>query len=119
MYRIVVTGSRDWSNRDPIKDTFDRVYAKHGTDVTLINGTARGVDRIAAEVARSLGWQVIDVPADWDQYGRSAGFRRNEQMLRMSPDICIAFWDGQSRGTQHTIRTAEQMGIRTYVVRLI
>jgi ABC-type sugar transport system substrate-binding protein len=46
--------------------------------------------------------------ADWDQFGKRAGYLRNEQMLNQHPTAVWAFWDGQSRGTLHTMREARK-----------
>lgn len=50
------------------------------------------------------------MPADWDLYGKSAGFKRNVQMAEYA-DALVAFWDGASSGTKHMIETAQKMGL--------
>jgi len=85
-----------------------------GTEV--IAGGARGADSIAANFAKGLGLTVREFPADWIVYGRSAGFRRNVEMLDQEPDLVIAFWDGKSTGTAHTRREAEKRGIPVEVI---
>jgi hypothetical protein len=37
-------------------------------------------------------------------------------MLNGSPDLVIAFWDGESRGTRHTIDEAKRRGIPVEIV---
>ena len=78
---------------------------------TIINGGARGADSFAAVAARELNLPVECYPADWATYGKHAGFIRNEQMLDTGVDRVIAFWNGQSHGTQHTIESAKRRGI--------
>lgn len=85
--------------------------------VELIHGNARGADKMAAEVAKELGWDVLAVPAEWDRYGRGAGHKRNQEMVKMKPDLCVAFWDGESRGTLDCISRAKSAGIKVRVVR--
>ena len=80
--RILVCGSREWKDVDAVRRCLSRYYGNH----TLIHGAARGADTIAADVARSLGWEVIPYPADWRRFGRAAGPRRNAEMLRTGPD---------------------------------
>lgn len=53
-------------------------------------------------------------PAQWERYGKSAGFRRNEAMAHVA-DALIAVWDGSSPGTRHRIATARQRGLRLFV----
>lgn len=61
------------------------------------------------------------MPAQWKQHGRAAGFARNSEMLRhLDPSnvrhLVVAAWDGQSRGTQHTITEAERMRLSVVMV---
>lgn len=42
----------------------------------------------------------------WNKHGKKAGILRNLEMLDLSPDLVVAFWDGQSKGTEHVIVTA-------------
>ena len=59
-------------------------------------------------------------PAEWNRFGRRAGFIRNTQMAEFASEegsegTLIAFWDGESRGTKMMIGIAEKKGIDTYV----
>jgi hypothetical protein len=112
MRRIVVCGSRNWTDGDLVWSVLE--VLRH--PVEIIHGDAPGADRIAAEIAEEQGFRVTAVPAEWDRYGRSAGMKRNVQMLEMNPSIVIAFWDGKSRGTAHTVREARKRGIPVLVV---
>lgn len=53
--------------------------------------------------------------ADWDIYGKSAGYIRNAEMAKYA-DACVVFWDGKSRGTKHMIDLAKKEGIGLKVV---
>lgn len=103
--KIVICGSRDWPTQanDQIRTRIQQLPP----DSTVIAGGARGVDNLAASYARAEGLAVIEVPAQWEIHGRSAGYKRNIAMLDLQPDLVIAFWNGQSRGTAHTIQAAE------------
>ena len=48
-------------------------------------------------------------PADWLNLGKRAGYVRNTDIVKNS-DMIIAFWDGKSKGTKHTIGLAQKMG---------
>jgi alkanesulfonate monooxygenase SsuD/methylene tetrahydromethanopterin reductase-like flavin-dependent oxidoreductase (luciferase family) len=52
--------------------------------------------------AEQLGVKVARFPADWDTYGKRAGYLRNEQMAEYA-DALFAIWDGESKGTKHMI----------------
>lgn len=109
--RVLVCGSRDWTDRRRIRARL--LNLPRGS--TVIHGGARGADRLAGDVARNLGFEVIEVPADWRPDGvtldRSAGHRRNIKMLDMKPDLVLAFWKDGSTGTAHTIENATRRGI--------
>lgn len=55
----------------------------------LIHGDARGADRSAQDVCRSLGWGIAAMPATWTRpkpeggtfYAPYAGLERNSQMV--------------------------------------
>lgn len=114
---IVVTGSRDWKDGQLIERVL-RHYndsAPALEEITLVHGGARGADFFAKVAATRLGWNVIECQADWDTHGKSAGSIRNNQMLDRQPDLVLAFWDGQSRGTEHCMNEARERGIHTRV----
>lgn len=56
-----------------------------------------------AQKATEHNYHLIVFPAQWDEFGKKAGFIRNEQMHRYIASKqdrgVIAFWDGESKGT--------------------
>ena len=82
----------------------------------VVIGCAQGADSHGETVARSMGIPVARFPADWKQYGKSAGIRRNAQMAEYA-DALIAVWDGQSRGTKNMIELASAKGLLVFVYR--
>jgi hypothetical protein len=108
--RVLVCGSRDWTDRDAIASALTGLPGEH-YDIEVIHGGARGADLIADEEARALGFATCRYPADWQAHGRRAGILRNLQMLDDKPNIVLAFQVGGSRGTQHTIDEARRRGI--------
>lgn len=109
---ILVCGSRGWSSTVELR----RRLAALPPDAEIIHGAARGADQDAARIARSLGIPETGYPADWKTHGRRAGVLRNLAMLDAPPDLVLAFWDGQSRGTAHTITEAKRRGIPVEVI---
>lgn len=80
----------------------EKRFGQGDMDFIIIQGLARGVDMIAKEWADKHNLGTWDFPAEWDKYGRSAGFRRNVEMVDRC-DYCLILWDGQSKGTKHDI----------------
>ena len=98
----IFCGSREWTDRERIRRDLESLPSGS----IVIEGGARGADRIARDEARALGIHVATVPALWDHYGKSAGYRRNEAMARLEPDYCYAYPLG-GPGTRHMIDIAE------------
>jgi hypothetical protein len=94
-FRLLVTGSRTWHDIAAIEQALAVILARHPEGVLLVHGACPlGADAIAAAyAARTPGYQVEPHPADWHQYGRAAGYRRNAEM--------IAAGDGCDHRDQH------------------
>jgi hypothetical protein len=105
--RVVVCGSRDWTDERMIVHVLRRLPQV----TTIVHGAARGADRIAGAVAKRFGMDVEEWPANWTTNPRRAGLDRNLAMLDTEPGLVIAFWDGRSTGTKHTIDNALRRGI--------
>ena len=117
-YRVLVTGSRTWNDRELIRDTLDALLAEHGT-LTVVHGAAStGADTTAQGWAldrrhqSSYGAVTPEPhPADWRRYGRAAGFRRNAAVVALGADLCLAFIRNGSHGATHCADLAERAGI--------
>jgi uncharacterized protein (DUF1778 family) len=117
--RCVVAGSRGITSLDVVRAAvagapfFDRVG-------TIGSGGARGVDTLAGVVAAELGLPFVEMPADWDQHGKRAGYLRNAEMAvwakETPPGALVAAWDGFSRGTRHMIDLANEHGLLVHIV---
>ena len=82
----------------------------------IIEGGAKGADKLAREWAASRGIPVRTFKADWRRYGRGAGPQRNEQMLdEGKPDLVVAFPGGS--GTASMMRLARAAGVRVQAVK--
>lgn len=111
-YRILITGSRDWTDRALIRSVLLRLT--HLPDPVLVHGGARGADTIAAQEFVELFGERGRVEvheADWFKYGQAAGPMRNAAMVKAGLDICLAFPLGESRGTRGCMALAEKAGI--------
>lgn len=108
----LVCGSRTFPVTDATIQRLANLLEARGIG-HVIQGGAHGGDLVGDLAARRVGIPVTCVPADWQKFGRSAGFRRNEIMVRMlqHDDMVIALIDkplADSRGTAHTVRLARE-----------
>jgi hypothetical protein len=83
----------------------------------IIEGCARGADRMAERFAQENNIPLEHYPADWYRFGPSAGPRRNELMLvRGKPRLVVAF-DLGTRGTADMVARARAAGVAVAIVR--
>ena len=118
MFRVIVAGSRSIQNESLVFQKLDTLLAEKrraGETVQIISGTARGIDQIGEAYAAARGLSCRRFPADWDTYGKRAGYLRNCQMAE-NADALVAFWDGTSPGTKHMIEVAKDRGLAVRVV---
>lgn len=107
--RILITGGRDFDDREMLFLALDRLHSELGFTL-LIHGDAKGADRLAGEWATERTIEVLACPADWKRHGRAAGPIRNRQMLEHMPDLLVAFPGG--RGTADMVSVATKAGLR-------
>jgi hypothetical protein len=115
MVKIIIAGGRDFTNREGLLESFHEFMKDvMNSDITVISGTARGADLIGEWIAHQYSLIVERYPADWNKYGRSAGYKRNELMATKATHL-LAAWDGQSKGTKHMIDLAKRYGLETRI----
>ena len=118
-YRVLVTGSRDWTDQDAIVNAIRQIHREiEGRPITIVHGDCpTGADAIAAylvkRAAPAFGLTEEPHPADWSLNGKRAGFIRNQLMVNLGADTCLAFIKDGSRGASHTAGLAEAAGIPT------
>lgn len=111
VFKLLVCGGRDYSDREAIWSLLDRAHAKFKL-THLIHGAARGLDVLAGEWARTNGVQEVICPANWDRFQRAAGPIRNQFMAELEPNALIAFPGG--KGTQNMVEQAVRHSITVY-----
>lgn len=106
---VLVTGGREYSNKEHLFKVLDRAREKKGISV-VVHGNAKGADSLACEWAKSRGVQEVIIPANWKGLGKRAGMDRNKFMLLFArPDFVIAFEGG--KGTAHMVEIATEKGV--------
>ncbi len=85
------------------------------SDILIIEGGAVGPDNLASIWAHKNHINYIEMPAQWSLYGKSAGYKRNVQMLNLSKYV-LALYDGVSKGTLHTITEAKKRKLKVKTV---
>lgn len=109
MTRVLVCGGRDYDDHTTLYAVLDKYHHEVGIDV-LIEGGARGADRMASFWAADRDVTPERYEADWEHFGKMAGGMRNQRMLNEGkPDLVIAFPGG--KGTADMVRKARRAGV--------
>lgn len=107
--RVLVTGGRDYADKDRVFDVLDKLNDEAGIDL-IIEGGAKGADNYAAWWADKRHVTRERYEADWENQGSFAGPARNTRMLNEGkPDLVIAFPGG--RGTGDMVKKARRAGV--------
>lgn len=119
--RVIVTGSRDWPYRDLITSELQGLLIRArrmnlDTEFTVVEGGCpTGTDDYAAGWAtwagNYYGVKHEQYKADWKTHGKAAGPLRNQEMVDLGADLCLAFSLNKSRGTADCLNRARTAGI--------
>ena len=118
MIKVIIAGTRDFNDYDFLKknvDYFLQGINPNNEEIEIVSGNARGADKLGERYAKEHNLPVKLFPANWDKYGKRAGYLRNQEMANYS-DMLIAFWDEKSKGTKHMIDIAKKQGLTVIVV---
>ena len=97
-----------------VMNVVNSIIAKEGLKITeVVSGTAKGVDRLGEAWANKNKVKIKPFPANWNKYGKSAGFLRNSEMADYA-DVLIIIWDGKSKGSKMMKEIAEKEGLKVY-----
>ena len=100
--KYAVVGSRGFVDYNKLCEILDKIV--HPGD-TIVSGGATGADSLAARYAKENNLELVEFLPDWDKFGKSAGYRRNVQIVDEC-DKLICFWDSISKGSKHSIDLA-------------
>ena len=112
--KTIIAGSRG------INDYYTLLFAveyaeSQGLAITeVVSGCCSGPDTLGIRYAEEKGIQLHRYPAEWNRYGKSAGYRRNEVMAE-NAEALLAIYDGKSKGTQHMIDLANKHALKVVV----
>lgn len=112
MYKLAIIGGRDFKNYSLMTKLLENYKSK----ITLVvSGAAKGADSLGEKWAIDNNIETLIFPADWDRFGKTAGYIRNEDIIKHC-DLCIAFWDGKSKGTKHSLSLCKKYNKPTKII---
>lgn len=115
--KVAIVGSRSFTDYQVMID-FVEYSIGLGNITEVISGGARGADSLARRLANEFEIPYREYGPNWDKHGKRAGIVRNVDIISES-DVVIAFWDGKSNGTRHSINTSKLQSKVLFVYRFI
>jgi len=110
--KFAIIGSRTFTDYGLLQ----RILLKFNKDITeVVSGGAKGADSLGKKYAIENGLAFTEFKPDWEKYGKSAGYRRNVDIIE-NCDWVVAFWDGLSKGTAHSINIARNKRKPTIII---
>ncbi len=115
--KVIIAGGRKFDDYDLLCKVCDHALSLQlHSDIEIVSGAADGADLLGEKYASDKNYALMRFPADWKKYGKSAGYRRNDEMAKYA-DALIAFWDGKSKGTKNMIDKAKLNGLKVKIVK--
>ena len=114
-----VVGTRTFSDLDKIRDVVSLGISTIHMDTGLgdmdaydgfVSGGAKGVDAAAPHLAKIFNKSYLEIPAEWDTFGKRSGHIRNELVALLSTSA-TAIVNADSKGTWGTIAHFDRLGI--------
>ena len=110
--KLAIVDSRDFNDYGLLIDSVH--YFDTEIDC-VISGGAKGADLLGERFAKCWKIETRVFLPNWNELGKKAGFVRNQQIVDAC-DIVLAFWDGKSKGTKHTIDLARLAKKPTFII---
>lgn len=132
--KVIICGSRTFDHYQFLEVTMRDIFReltsqgilygspeKDSELIEIVSGGAKGADILGEWFGKNYGLQVKVMLADWEKNGDQAGLIRNKEMVDyVSSEDCygmvVAFWDGQSKGTQHCFNYAKDKELDVRII---
>ena len=110
--RLAIVGGRDFKDKELLNSTLEKYRDSVGL---VVSGGAPGADTLGEGWADRHCIPKLIFPANWEKFNKRAGFTRN-QYIANNCDACVAFWDGESKGTRSTVEMCKKLQIPIKIV---
>lgn len=113
MKKIAIVGSRDFKRRETIEE-----FMSNLKNVEIVTGGAHGVDKIAEQIAKTLGLPVTIFKPDFSNgYNVAEYHKRNRKIAEYADEIHI-FWHKPTPGSMSTLSFAKELN-KAYFIHVI
>lgn len=112
--KLIIAGSRHLSLPKEFIDWCLERFSISYENLEVVSGGARGIDTSGEQFSTMYTHiKLKRFPADWDKYGKAAGYFRNCEMAEYS-DTLLLIWDGESNGSANMKRQMEKLNKPIY-----
>lgn len=101
---IGIIGSRTRNENSDFKlleELFFKLYKED--DIICSGGCPKGGDYFASILSKQYSIDYLLFPANWKQYGKSAGYKRNYKIAKWSEILIAIVSKDRTGGAEHTI----------------
>jgi hypothetical protein len=112
--KVIIAGGRDFDDYDLLCEKCDKILSRQ-TEIEIVSGRVRGADQLGERYAKERNYPIKMFAADWNRYGKRAGYIRNEDMANYG-DGLILFWNGISKGSEHMLNTAKEWNLKIRII---
>ena len=114
--KIGIVGGRGFNDYESLKKELSKFIEENSISLNyIVSGGAKGADTLAEKFATEMDVEMIVFKPDFEKFGRGAALARNTQIIQKS-DVVFAFWDGKSKGTEHSIMLAKRNIKQVYII---
>lgn len=112
--KLAIVGSRSFEDYDLLKRyIFDHYNINE--IACIVSGGAKGADSLAKRFSIEYSIKLIEFLPEWEKYGKGADYVRNK-LIWENADEGLAFWDGKSKGTQHSFEISKKLNKTCHIV---
>lgn len=112
--KLAIVGSRNFNDYHKFKREINSLRNSY-LITKILSGCAKGADTFAEIYATENNLQFEKYTANWKEFQKSAGPKRNE-LIANDCDTLIAFWDGKSKGTLDTINKTKKLNKEVKII---
>jgi hypothetical protein len=88
--RVIIAGGRDYPNYFNIRHLEELEVLRNNIPILMVvSGGCAGVDKNAIQWALQNNIPFEEYLADWNKYGKIAGYIRNEEMAKNSDGVIL------------------------------
>lgn len=111
-FNVIICGSKNFSDYNLLKEKCNYYLSeriKRGEKITIISGGgSEGANKLGEDYAKENNYQLRIITADWNKYGKRAGYLRNNKMAELG-NACIVFSlesEEENKGISMLVRLA-------------